>query len=200
MNKTMILVLVATLGGCNKKKPEEGTAPMSGSQAMGSAADLGSAGAAMGSAGSAAEPAKPVTGADVAKRVDECWGLWNDAKYDEFKKCFTADAIAEQPGTGMPAQAGPDAIVENSKAFKTAFPDMKGDSQLVLVNGNNAATVVLVSGTHTGSLKTPMGELPATNKKVGLMYSQIVETDGLGHAKHLWEFFDLGTMMGQLGA
>jgi predicted ester cyclase len=162
---------------------------------------MGSGSATMGSAGGSAapEPAKPLTADQLAQKFDECWGFWNAAKYDDFRtSCYRADATDEEPGSGMPAASGAAAVVESTKMFKAAFPDMKGETQLLLINGHNAVSVVLATGTNTAPLKTPMGEMPATNKKMGQYLAQTLEFDDTGHVKHELDFFDIGTMMGQL--
>ncbi len=194
--KTMIslLALVAMLGtGCKKKQAEEGTAPGSG-QAMGSA--MGSAEGSGSAAGSAAT--KPMTPEELAKRYEECWGFVGDAKWDDFQGCFAADAVEETPGSGLPEIKGPEAIVADAKGFKAGFPDGKGEFQLELINGHNAFAVVLMTGTNSGAMKTPMGEMPATNKKIGFTVGHLVEFDDAGKAAHLWDFRDDGTMLGQL--
>src|SRR5689334_2181645 len=120
MKKMMLVAaIVGVVGiGCTKKKKEEGT----GGPTMGSGSSMAMAGS-----GSAAAPAKPLTADELAKRVDTCWGYYNDAKWDDFKNCYTADAIGETPGMPMPPLSGNAAIVDEVKAFKTAIPDDKGE-------------------------------------------------------------------------
>jgi predicted ester cyclase len=204
MKKTIALVaLAAAFGvGCKKKRAEEGT--MSGSsQAMGSGGAMGSAtngsgsAAGSGSAGSAAA-AKPMTPDELAEQFDTCWGYFNDAKWDDFKKCYTADAVVDAPGAGMPEVKGPDAIATNAAEFHKAFPDMKAQAQLVLVNGHEIAAAMLMTGTNSGPMKTPTGEMPATNKKIGLMMGQLLSVNDTGEATHESDFYDTMTMMGQL--
>src|SRR5205814_9072613 len=140
---------------------------------MGSA--MGSAMPAKGSAGSgSAAPAAPAKPEDLAKKFDDCWAAFNANKMDDFKKCFTADSVYEQPGSGAPPVTGPDAIAAFVATYKTAFPDIKGEKELVLVNGHDVIAVMLVTGTNTGPMKTPMGEMAATNKKIGLFMAQDV--------------------------
>ena len=185
MNKIASVVLVATLGlgsGCSKKKPEEGLEPAPPPPAAGSAA-----------------PAKPFTAEDAIKRVEECWGFWNALKYDDFKGCFTDDSTSEAPGLGMPPVHGAAAIVNGTKMLRTALPDLKGEFQLELINGHNVAYVVLLSGTQTAPLAGPMGTIPVTNKKVGILVAQTVEMDDTGHAKRELDYFDMATLLGQLG-
>ena len=202
------MALVAMTGaGCKKKNAESTGATPGSSAAMGSGAAMGSAmgsqmagsGSAMGSAGSgSAAAAKPVTAEDVAKRFDECWGMWNAGKWDDFKKCYAADAVGEEPGMGTPPVNGADAVVAGTQMLRPAFPDLKGDTQLLLISGHDAISVVLITGTNSGPMKGPGGEMPATNKKVGLFMAQDLNFDDAGAVKHEWDFFDMATMMGQI--
>ena len=188
MKKILAVALVALLGsGCKKKKPEEGIEPPQAPPAVGSA-----------TTGSAATSAKPLTAEEVSKRIDECWVLWSSAKYDAFGECFTPDATSETPGSGMPSATGLALVVQASKALRTAFPDMKGEVQLQLINGNNVASIALLSGVQDGPMTTPMATIAPTRNKVGLMIGQTIETDGVGHGKHEADYFDLGTILGQL--
>lgn len=215
MKKTTVLAATlacAVAAGCGGKTKDKGTG-MGSASGMGS--DMGSgmgSGSAMGSdmmgAGSASavetKPAPPPpppakTAEEKAARYQECWGFFNDGKWDDMKSCYTADAISEQPGSAMPPAQGVDAIVAQEKAEKDAFPDLKGDLQLVIVNGKYAVGVALLQGTNTGAMKTPMGEMPATKKKVGLAMGHVIEFNDQAQATHEWSFEDTATMMAQLG-
>ena len=187
MNKLVSIALIAVLGvGCKKKKPEEGLEPPPAPPPAGSAMTPPPA------------APKPVSPEDLAKRLDECWGLWNAGKYDDFKGCFAPDATSEMPGSGMPVATGAAAVVEATKMLKPAFPDLKSELQLQLIDGNHAATVVLFTGTQTGPMDSPMGTIAPTNKKIGVMMAQALDFDDAGHAKHEGDYFDLATMLGQL--
>jgi predicted ester cyclase len=180
---------LATGAACSKK-PKEGKAP-----------DIGSASNTMGSAGSGS--AAPVTeakleGKALADRYLECTGHINAAKWDDFKtKCLSTDYKAHQ-ADGQDVQ-GADAVIDWFKSQHTAFPDMKMQPQVVLVNGRNILAVALITGTHTGTLKGPMGEVPATNKKMGqLMFHRLTINDE-NRANQEWAYFDPHTMAFQLG-
>jgi ketosteroid isomerase-like protein len=194
MNKTIVLVAALAAVGACKKKNDDATktapAPTTPAPTPGSAT-------APEPTAKPVEAPKPVAGDDIVKRFDECWGFWNDSKWDDFKGCFTEDATSEEPPFAGPFN-GRDAVVDAAKMLKTGLPDAKGELALVLVNGHTAVTVALVTGTNSAAMKTPMGEMPATNKKVGFMMSQVVELDDFGHAKKLTGFSDAGTMLGQL--
>lgn len=215
MKKTTVLVAVlagALAAGCGGKTKDKGTG-MGSSSGMGSDMGMGSgSGSAMGSdmmgAGSASavetKPAPPPpppakTAEEKAARYQECWGFFNDGKWDDMKSCYTADAIAEQPGSPLPPAQGVDAIIAQEKGEKDAFPDLKGDLQLVLVGDKYVVGVALLQGTNTGPMKSPMGEMPATKKKVGLLLGHVIEFNDQAQATHEWGFEDTGTMMAQLG-
>jgi ketosteroid isomerase-like protein len=195
MKRVLVLVAISSLAvGCKKKKPEENPMP---APAPGSGSETGSA---TGSAGSGSAAPKALTGDDLSKRFEQCWSYFNDSKWDDFKSCYAADATYEMPGSPMPNVTGNQAIVDSVKQWKTTFPDVKGDTQLELINGHTIVAVTLITGTMEGALKTPMGELPPTKNKIGLYTTQVLDlTDaGGGQATHEAEYVDLATMMGQM--
>jgi predicted ester cyclase len=152
-----------------------------------------------GSAGSGSAAAtKPLTADDISKRFEQCWGYFDDAKWDDFTGCYANDASYEMPGGPGPGLVGAKAIVEDVKMFKTTFPDLKGDTQLELINGHTIVAVTLVTGTMTGDMKTPMGDLPATKNKIGLYTTQVMDVNDQGQATHEAEYVDMATMLGQM--
>jgi ketosteroid isomerase-like protein len=153
-------------------------------------------GSGMGSGSAAAT--KPMTADDMSKRFEQCWGFFNDAKWDDFTGCYANDASYEMPGGPGPGLVGAKAIVEDVKMFKTTFPDLKGENQLELINGHTIVAVTLVTGTMTGDMKTPMGDLPATKNKIGLFTTQVMDVNDQGQATHEAEYVDMATMMGQM--
>lgn len=129
-----------------------------------------------------------------------CHEHFSAKDWDKFGMCFTDDATGDQVDSGMPALTGRAAIVDNAKAFSAAFSDLTSTPTHVFASGNKVAAISTVTGTHAGPLKGPMGEIPATNKKVGYQMLHMVEFDpAAGGAAKEWLFADMGTMMGQLG-
>ena len=184
MNRFALVACVVVLVGCGRKKPQEGIEPPP-PQPVGSAAPVA---------------AKAIANEEVAKRFDACFEMWNANKWDDFKGCFTADAVREEPGLPTPAATGPAAVVESTKILKTGAPDLKAQSMIEIVDGGHLFAVTLISGTHTAPLKLPTGDVPASNKKLGIFVAQAFEFDEQGHAKHEWDYYDLGTVLGQIGA
>jgi steroid delta-isomerase-like uncharacterized protein len=80
------------------------------------------------------------------------------------------------------------------------MPDVKGDVELVLINGHNGVSVALVTGTQTGVLKTPMGDIPPTKKKIGVQVAHAAHFTDDGKSVDKERYYqDLGEQMGQLG-
>jgi predicted ester cyclase len=145
------------------------------------------------------EPPKPMTGAELAEHYKKCTGFINEGKFDDFKKDCVDEGFTGHPlGVGQEMK-GPDAIIGMMKGMKTAFPDMKHEPQVVLVNGRNVLSVNLITGTHQGPLKTPMGEVPATNKKMGVLLFQRLSFNDANKVIDGWGMSDTATQMGQLG-
>jgi steroid delta-isomerase-like uncharacterized protein len=195
-------LVAAAVPGCKKKSNEaadQSAAKTTTPQQTGSAVAPGTEGMATGTA-APGETAKAATPEDMAKRYVECWGFWSAKDWKSFATCYAPDATSDFVDSGMPPATGSQQIMERDKVFTDAFPDLKGDVQLTLINGKQGATFALVTGTHTAPLKTPMGEVPPTNKKIGLQVAHTAHftEDGKTVDKE-WVYQDLGEMLGQLG-
>jgi steroid delta-isomerase-like uncharacterized protein len=143
-------------------------------------------------------PPKAMTAEETADWYQKCWAAF-PKDMAALKACFSDTASCEQVDSGMPAVTGADCIDKEAKVFADAFPDVSGSLQLVLVSGKNVASVVLVTGTHTGTLKGPMGDVPATNKKIGMLEGHVITVGDDNKVAKQWFFADSGEMMFQLG-
>jgi predicted ester cyclase len=146
------------------------------------------------------EPPKPMTADEQVKWYQDCWTKFNNKAWDDFKKCYADDVEVTQVDSGMPAARGPDAAVASAQMFSKAFPDVVGEPQLILQNGHSIAGVWLIKGTNSGPMMAPDGkEMPATNKKIGLLSAHVIEANETGKASKEFFYSDQGTMMAQLG-
>jgi len=106
------------------------------------------------------------------------------------------DIVATAPG-GVKL-SGPQAVKEYNQTFITAFPDARIDAKKIIVQGRTVVVEGVFSGTNNGTLKTPMGDIPATGRKVSGEFIQIFEIDrGLVKRNHL--MYDQVDLMTQLG-
>lgn len=186
MKQIAVIALGVALGGCfgngcGRKKQQENIEPAPPAPAVAPAPPT----------------AKALTPDELAKHYQACWAAWVAAKTDEFKACYTPESKVDMPGLGTEL-TGLDNIAGSIAAWHGAFPDVKGEPVLVLVNGHQLAAFALVTGTQTGAFASPMGELPPTKQKVGILFAQAIEFDDAGHAKLERDYYDLATLLGQL--
>jgi predicted ester cyclase len=93
---------------------------------------------------------------------------------------------------------GPQAAKEFNQNFVNAFPDARTEPKNIFSQGSHVVVEGVFTGTHNGTLKTPMGDIPATGRKVRGDYVQIFEIDrGLVKRDHL--VYDQVELMTQLG-
>lgn len=187
---TTSLVVASSLllvGGCSKKK-EEGTAQKP----------------AEGVAATPPPPPPPVegpktlTGTALADKYKACVVMIGDGKLDDFRKdCIDDSFQAHDYGDGSTHK--PDELIGWFKSMKAGMPDFKLAPQIVLVSGRNILAVELVTGTNSAPMKTPMGEQPATNKKIGLLMFHRLAFNDANKATEEWAYSDPMAMMGQLG-
>jgi steroid delta-isomerase-like uncharacterized protein len=187
MKKIIIsaLLSVSLLGACGKsaddgKKPP---APVTSSKPASSAAS--SAPAAM----------KKVEGDDLAKVVLACVDAWNAHDAAKSGACYADDVKLHMVDSGMPDATGRAAASAVDAQFWKAFSDLKGQPQLVLVNGNHVVYTAIFTGTNDGEF---MGK-PATKKKSGVLGLVGWDMTDDGKVKESWVLVDLATTMGQLG-
>jgi ketosteroid isomerase-like protein len=184
---TSMLVVLVAAAGCDKKE-EESTVKKADPTAP-----------------KVTEPVRkeeapaPLAGTAIAERYQMCVGLVNDGKFDEFRKECADDSYTRHAFGGIPEQKGADNLVSFFKDQKAAFPDWKLAPQLIMISGRNILAVNLVTGTHGGTMKSPMGDVPATNKKFGMLMFHRVKLDDANKATDEWVASDPGTMMAQLG-
>lgn len=133
-------------------------------------------------------------------RFEQCWGFFNDRKWDDFKGCFTADAEVEQVDMGTPTARGADAVVEQTRSFIEAFPDLRGEPQLILAHENHVLGVMRLTGTHQGALDTATNRYAPSGKKIGYLLAHLVEVGDDGKASKGRYFADMSGMLGQIGA
>jgi len=131
----------------------------------------------------------------LAKQNVEAFGKGDWAS---FKAPLSADSVYEELATQRRVQ-GPDAVVELSKGWRQAFPDAKGTITKAVESGDTVVLEIIWEGTHNGELKSAMGSIPATYKRVKIPAVEVVtfKGDKIAETKH---YFDLMTLLGQIGA
>ncbi len=83
--------------------------------------------------------------------------------------------------------------------WATSMPDAQTRIDSIIGQGDMIVTEHTGSGTHTGPLNTPAGEIPATGKRIELKFAEVFEMRD-GKIKTMRAYWDTGTLMRQLGA
>jgi steroid delta-isomerase-like uncharacterized protein len=84
------------------------------------------------------------------------------------------------------------------QGWATALPDSKATFHNAVVSGETVLLEVTWNGTHTGPLQTPTGSLAATGKRIELRACQVFQI-AEGKAQSMRQYFDMATLMQQLG-
>lgn len=136
-------------------------------------------------------------GDDNASIARQLYEHWNQREFEAGAGLAAADCEITVAGTGERFH-GPAGAEQFARRWAEAFPDGRITVDTVVASGDHVACEFTGTGTHTGTLHTPMGDIPATGKRVELHLCDIhTIRDGRIHASHA--YFDAASMMGQLG-
>ena len=115
---------------------------------------------------------------------DSMEGLLGDSSYTEF-------------GTQRTLRGGD--IIDAMKGWKGAMPDVTGTVTSVAESGDAVVLEITWTGTHTGPMVTPDGEIPASGKSQTTPGAWIANYEN-GELKETRHYFDLLTFLQQIGA
>jgi steroid delta-isomerase-like uncharacterized protein len=133
---------------------------------------------------------------DVARESIDCY---NAGDFDSLRSLLADDFYEEELATQRRLE-GADARIEAAQGWKQAFPDERGTITGVYSSGNTVAIELTWEGTQSGPLATPDGqELPPSNKRMTVKSVQVIEIED-GKMKALRHYFDLMTLLQQIGA
>ena len=126
----------------------------------------------------------------ILKHVDAMNGRDSDSDP------WAADAEMTAPGGAH--VSGRDNVLGFLSVFQEAFPDLRLKIEQLLTDGAAAAAEGILSGTHTGVLQTPNGDVAPTGRAVELPWAAAYVTEGETlKSEHL--YFDQMDFLGQLG-
>jgi steroid delta-isomerase-like uncharacterized protein len=133
---------------------------------------------------------------DVARESIECY---NAGDFDRLRSLLADDFYEEELATQRRLE-GADARVGAAQSWKQAFPDERGTITGAYPSGNTVAIELTWEGTQSGPLATPDGqELPPSNKRETVKAVEVIEVED-GKIKVLRHYFDLITILQQIGA
>ena len=122
---------------------------------------------------------------------------WNERAFDELAELVTDDAELVVVGTGDVFR-GKDGSKTYNRNWADGFPDGRITIDNMVASGDTVVVEFTGRGTHTGTLVTSMGDIPATGKSVTLKLCDVLEFRDQKLVRQR-NYFDSGSMMAQLG-
>ena len=133
---------------------------------------------------------------DAARESIECY---NAGDFDRLRSLLADDFYEEELATKRRLE-GADARVEAARAWKRSFPDEHGTITGVYTSGDTVAIELTWEGTQSGPIATPNGQvLPPSNRRITVKSVEVIEVED-GKLKALRHYFDLMTLLKQIGA
>jgi steroid delta-isomerase-like uncharacterized protein len=133
---------------------------------------------------------------DLARESIECF---NSGDFDRFRSLLADDSYEEEHATQRRLE-GADAQIDAARGWKEAFPDGRGTVERAYVDGNTVTLELTWEGTQSGAMRTPDGrELPPSNRRGTVKACQVLEIED-GKIRVTRHYFDLMTLLQQVGA
>lgn len=126
----------------------------------------------------------------VSRWVLQMWGGGNLGLVDQLA---SSEYVYRAPG--MEEVRGASALKELVTSYRTAFPDLSNTIEDQVAEGDKVVTRGTTRGTH----KAPLGNIPASGKRVAILWVLISRFDGERITEE-WEFYDALGLMQQIGA
>lgn len=128
----------------------------------------------------------------VRRIIDE--GV-NTGNLDAFRQVLAPDYRRHSQATlEMPEIEGPDQMIAFLSAHFASVPDWREEIELIIAEGDKVALITRGTGTQAG----PMGDIPATGRKIDVM-NYIVHRIENGRIAETWIGWDNLTVLMQLG-
>lgn len=114
---------------------------------------------------------------------------------DALRQLYADDAVGEAPEGRLD---GGEAIVEYVMSLRLALPDLSWEAQATFENADSALDEGRLVGTHTETLSTPEGDVPATGRRLRLRECDVVTVRDGRAVSHRF-YYDRLDLAAQLG-
>jgi ketosteroid isomerase-like protein len=136
----------------------------------------------------------PQTNAATARRL---YQDWNKRDFDHLASLYVGGGEIVLVGPGTRFQ-GPEGAKEHALMWADGFPDGRITIDKVIATDRDVVVQFTGTGTHTGTLKTPGGEIVATGRSVTLQVCDVLSFRA-GRVSRLHSYFDSASLLMQLG-
>ena len=131
---------------------------------------------------------------EAARRYDDAF---NAQDADARVANLTSDTQVTLPGGTR--LSGPEQVVEIARSFWEALPDGRISSENEVAAGDTVVSEGALTGTHSGTFRSPQGDIPASGNLVTLRYVSVKQIrDDKVAAERL--YFDQLEFLQQIGA
>jgi steroid delta-isomerase-like uncharacterized protein len=138
-----------------------------------------------------------MTSQETAALVRKLFDYYSAHKLDEVERLFAPNSETVTMPTGE-RSLGPDGARRDTERWIRAFPDLKFTVVNIVATDDAAAVETVFTGTNTGPLVTPEGELPPTGNRVEAKGCIVFKFEkGKVLSEH--DYFDFATINAQLG-
>jgi len=120
---------------------------------------------------------------------------FNERAWSRAHELYAPDLVMIEPsGTTQ----GIEPYLQTAQGFVTAMPDSRMEVTAIIESGNRVVVEGTYSGTFTGTLGTPQGEVPPTGRKLKLPLCDVIEV-AAGRITQIRAYYDQITFAAQLG-
>lgn len=125
------------------------------------------------------------------------YAAFNTRKFDDTAKLVSDKFEWRDVATGE-VYRGPAGARQFMERWVKAFTDAKIDIQRIVATDEVVVGEFIGRGTHSGTLESPAGAIPATNRKVELACCEVATVEN-GKIRSGSTYYDTATMLHQLG-
>jgi predicted ester cyclase len=127
--------------------------------------------------------------------VDRAWHIMETQAWDRLGEVLSPQVEFVMPGQSL---RGIQEVKAMCEAWWAAFPDLRHEIVTAIEDGESFACELSMTGTQTGTMRTPNGDIPATGRKIRMPSSDHIKIkEGRIVVWHAYP--DMMGMLGQLG-
>ena len=134
---------------------------------------------------------------DNAKMMQTHYGAFNDRDFDRGSALAAEDLDLTQVPFGS-VNHGPEGLRQFYEFWAGSFPNSRAELVNVVAAEDAVTAEGIFRGTHEASLASPVGEIPATGRKVEIWHCFVFAVKN-GQLASGRLYFDVATLMQQLG-
>jgi steroid delta-isomerase-like uncharacterized protein len=121
---------------------------------------------------------------------------FNERAWSRASQIYSPDLVTVEPGAGT--IHGIEAFIGFAQGFAQAFPDSRLEVRSITEDGDRVIVEGAYTGTHTGPMASPQGEVPPTGRTLNLPYCDVFEVIAGRIATHR-VYYDQMAFAAQLG-